>query len=103
MIIIRKSAPYRRFKLSQETEVNASVIWWRCHRRIITDYLLAAGAQSLPPDGQRPCGAGKHDKGRREAGTSTAVTDLPASAASMSARMIPDCFPVVYPAELTRG
>jgi uncharacterized protein (DUF488 family) len=22
----------------------AEVVWWRCHRRIITDYLLAAGA-----------------------------------------------------------
>jgi uncharacterized protein (DUF488 family) len=23
----------------------AEAVWWRCHRRIITDYLLAAGDQ----------------------------------------------------------
>jgi uncharacterized protein (DUF488 family) len=23
----------------------AEAVWWRCHRRIITDYLLAAGEQ----------------------------------------------------------
>jgi len=23
----------------------AETVWWRCHRRIITDYLLAAGEQ----------------------------------------------------------
>ena len=23
----------------------AEVVWWRCHRRIITDYLIATGAK----------------------------------------------------------
>jgi hypothetical protein len=25
----------------------AEAVWWRCHRRIITDYLLAAGEQVM--------------------------------------------------------
>ena len=25
----------------------AEAVWWRCHRRIITDYLLAAGEQVI--------------------------------------------------------
>jgi uncharacterized protein (DUF488 family) len=25
----------------------AETVWWRCHRRIITDYLLAAGERVL--------------------------------------------------------
>jgi uncharacterized protein (DUF488 family) len=25
----------------------AEALWWRCHRRIITDYLLAAGEQVM--------------------------------------------------------
>jgi uncharacterized protein (DUF488 family) len=26
----------------------AEAVWWRCHRRIITDYLLAAGERVMP-------------------------------------------------------
>jgi len=29
----------------------AEVLWWRCHRRIIIDYLLAAGRTACHIDG----------------------------------------------------
>ena len=31
----------------QCTIMCAEAVWWRCHRRIITDYLLAAGEQVI--------------------------------------------------------
>ena len=32
----------------------AEALWWRCHRRIIADYLIAAGddVQHIMPDGK---------------------------------------------------
>jgi uncharacterized protein (DUF488 family) len=35
----------------------AETVWWRCHRRIITDYLLAAD-ERVPHSESWPCGAG---------------------------------------------
>jgi uncharacterized protein (DUF488 family) len=32
----------------------AEALWWQCHRRIITDYLLAAGAEVLHILGEEP-------------------------------------------------
>ena len=40
----------------------AEAVWWRCHRRIITDYLLVAGARVfhiLGPDSVTPAGLTK--------------------------------------------
>ncbi len=46
----------------------AEAVWWRCHRRIITDYLLAAGERVMHILGKSHVGgapdAGRHHSGR---------------------------------------
>jgi hypothetical protein len=32
----------------------SEAVWWRCHRRLIADHLLAPGRDRLSPDGQAP-------------------------------------------------
>ena len=58
----------------------AEAVWWRCHRRIIADYLLAEGQEVRHILGRRPHRPSDHDA-RRPAG---AGRDDPLSAAGMS-------------------
>jgi len=44
----------------------AEAVWWRCHRRIVADYLLARGR-----DVRHIMGAGRHDPASLTAGAST--------------------------------
>ena len=39
----------------------AEAVWWRCHRRIIADWLLARGRTGPSPDGSGSCRAGASD------------------------------------------
>ncbi len=48
----------------------AEAVWWRCHRRIIADYLLAAGRSGLPYPRTRKDRGGEDDPGC-PAGTGT--------------------------------
>ena len=57
----------------------AEAVWWRCHRRIIADYLLAAGEQVL-----HILGPGHIDPASLTPGAQRAGRDDPLSAAGIS-------------------
>jgi uncharacterized protein (DUF488 family) len=45
----------------------AEALWWRCHRRIIADYLVAAGDAVFPHHGTRKHRTGAYERSRSPA------------------------------------
>ena len=52
----------------------AEAVWWRCHRRIIADYLLLNGRQVFHLMGERPRRAGEDDPGGNGAGRTAGLS-----------------------------
>jgi uncharacterized protein (DUF488 family) len=54
----------------------AEAVWWRCHRRIITDYLIAAGETVFHILGRKRAGTHDGRSQNRTAGRLTYPVDV---------------------------
>jgi uncharacterized protein (DUF488 family) len=55
----------------------AEAVWWRCHRRIIADYLLAAGHPVLHPLGHGKIGPASMTPAARLTNDGIVYAELP--------------------------